>query len=126
MRQLSNYLISVCNKFDNIARVLLKMRERQGSGAEVAIHSRVMATLQQHKRKHVTQTKHCRNRHNACKNRASALPENASDVLSVVPLPAKEMLIPKGVYLSILKLHSILAVEKLLAHNYRSEICYCD
>ena len=32
---------------------------------------------------------------------------------------------PKGVYLPILKLHSILAVVNLLAHNNKSQICYC-
>ena len=32
---------------------------------------------------------------------------------------------PKGVYLPILKLHSILAVANLLAHNNMSQICYC-
>ena len=32
---------------------------------------------------------------------------------------------PKGVYLSISKLHSILAVANLLAHNNKSQICYC-
>ena len=32
---------------------------------------------------------------------------------------------PKGVYLPILKLHSILAVANLLAHNNESQICYC-
>ena len=32
---------------------------------------------------------------------------------------------PKGIYLPILKLHSILAVANLLAHNNKSQICYC-
>ena len=32
---------------------------------------------------------------------------------------------PKGVYLPILKLHSILAVANLLAHNNISQVCYC-
>ena len=31
----------------------------------------------------------------------------------------------KGVYLSISKLHSILAVANLFAHNNISQICYC-
>ena len=31
----------------------------------------------------------------------------------------------KGVYLPIWKLHSILAVANLLAHNNISQICYC-
>ena len=35
------------------------------------------------------------------------------------------MIPPKGVYLFILKLHSILAVANLLAHNNKSQICYC-
>ena len=35
------------------------------------------------------------------------------------------MLPPKGVYLPISKLHSILAVANLLAHNNKSQICYC-
>ena len=32
---------------------------------------------------------------------------------------------PKGVHLPISKLHSILAVANLLAHNNKSQICYC-
>ena len=32
---------------------------------------------------------------------------------------------PKGVYLPVSKLHSILAVSNLLAHNNISRICYC-
>ena len=32
---------------------------------------------------------------------------------------------PKGVYLPISKLRSILAVANLLAHNNKSQICYC-
>ena len=32
---------------------------------------------------------------------------------------------PDGVYLPISKLHSILAVANLLAHNNKSQICYC-
>ena len=32
---------------------------------------------------------------------------------------------PKGVYLPIPKLHSILAVANLLAHNNKSQFCYC-
>ena len=35
------------------------------------------------------------------------------------------MLPPKGVHLPISKLHSILAVVNLLAHNNKSQICYC-
>ena len=33
---------------------------------------------------------------------------------------------PKGVYLPISKLDSILPVANLLAHNNISQICYCD
>ena len=32
---------------------------------------------------------------------------------------------PKGVYLPISKLHSILVIVNLLAHNNISQICYC-
>ena len=32
---------------------------------------------------------------------------------------------PKGVHLTISKLHSILVVANLLAHNNKSKICYC-
>ena len=32
---------------------------------------------------------------------------------------------PKGVYLPISKLHSILAVANLLAHNNKTQICHC-
>ena len=32
---------------------------------------------------------------------------------------------PKGVYLPISKPHSFLAVANLLAHNNKSQICYC-
>ena len=32
---------------------------------------------------------------------------------------------PKGVYLPISKLQSILVIANLLAHNYKSQICYC-
>ena len=35
------------------------------------------------------------------------------------------MVPPNGVYLPILKVHSILAVVNLLAHNNISQICYC-
>ena len=33
---------------------------------------------------------------------------------------------PKGVYLPVSKLHSILAVANLLARNNKSQVCYCD
>ena len=32
---------------------------------------------------------------------------------------------PKGIYMPISKLHSILAIVNLLAHNSISRICYC-
>ena len=32
---------------------------------------------------------------------------------------------PKGVYLPISKLYSVFAVANLLAHNNKSQICYC-
>ena len=32
---------------------------------------------------------------------------------------------PKSTYLSISKLHSILAIANLLAHNNKNQICYC-
>ena len=35
------------------------------------------------------------------------------------------MIPPKGVYLPISKLHLILAVANLLAHNNISQICFC-
>ena len=35
------------------------------------------------------------------------------------------MVPPKGVYLCISKLHSILTVANLLAHNNTIQICYC-
>ena len=42
-----------------------------------------------------------------------------------VTSPAKQMLPPKGTFLPISKLHSILAVANLLAHNNKSQIGYC-
>ena len=36
------------------------------------------------------------------------------------------MVPPKDVHLPISKLHSILAVANLLAHNNKSQICYCS
>ena len=41
------------------------------------------------------------------------------------PSPAKKMVPSKGVHLLIPKRHSILAVANLLAHNNKSQICYC-
>ena len=33
---------------------------------------------------------------------------------------------PKGIYFSISKLHSTLAIANLLTHNNIRQICYCD
>ena len=52
-----------------------------------------------------------------------------SQTLTVGPCPrtiaSKINVTPKGVYLSTSKLHSIVAVANLLAHNNKSQICYC-
>ena len=40
-------------------------------------------------------------------------------------IASKIIVTPKGVYLPISKLHSILAVANLLAHNNKSQVCYC-
>ena len=40
-------------------------------------------------------------------------------------IASKIKVTPKGVYLPISKLHSILGVANLLAHNNISQICYC-
>ena len=40
-------------------------------------------------------------------------------------ITSKIIVTPKGVYLPISKLHSIIAVVNLLAHNNKSQICYC-
>ena len=40
-------------------------------------------------------------------------------------IASKIKVTPKGVYLPISKLHSILAIANLLAHNNKSQICYC-
>ena len=40
-------------------------------------------------------------------------------------IASKINITPKGVYLPISKLHSILAVVNLIAHNNISQICYC-
>ena len=44
----------------------------------------------------------------------------------ICTIASKINVIPKGVYLPISKLHSILAVANLLAHNNKSQICYCS
>ena len=49
--------------------------------------------------------------------------ENNSPFYSTIT--SKINVTPKGVYLPISKLHSILAVANLLAHNNKSQICYC-
>ena len=46
-------------------------------------------------------------------------------VVLTCPITSKINGTPKGVYLPISKLHSILAVANLLAHNNKSQICYC-
>ena len=43
----------------------------------------------------------------------------------VCTIASKINVTPKGAYLPISKLHSILAVANLLAHNNKSQICYC-
>ena len=40
-------------------------------------------------------------------------------------IASKTNVTPKGVYLPISKLHSISPVVNLLAHNNKSQICYC-
>ena len=46
-------------------------------------------------------------------------------MLKICAIASKINITPKGVCLPISKLHSILAVVILLAHNYISQICYC-
>ena len=46
-------------------------------------------------------------------------------VIGVLTIGSRINGTPKGVYLPISKLHSILAVANLLAHNNKSQICYC-
>ena len=46
------------------------------------------------------------------------------EVKSRGTLTSKINATPKGVYLPLSKLHSILAVANLLAHNNKSQICY--
>ena len=45
--------------------------------------------------------------------------------LKMRTIASKINVTPQGVYLSISKLHSILSVANLLAHNNKSQICYC-
>ena len=49
----------------------------------------------------------------------------ASRVVCYNTIASKINVTPKGDYLPISKLHSILAVANLLAHNNKSQICYC-
>ena len=42
-----------------------------------------------------------------------------------MPIASKINATSKGVYLPISKLHSILAIANLLAHNNINQICYC-
>ena len=46
-------------------------------------------------------------------------------IVVLFTIASKINVTPKGVYLPISKLHSILAVANLLAHNNKSQICYC-
>ena len=50
---------------------------------------------------------------------------NMINVSPIRTIATKINVTPKGVPLPISKLHSILAVENLLAHNNKSQICYC-
>ena len=50
---------------------------------------------------------------------------NAFTYLVTRTITSKINVTPRGVYLPISKLHSILAVANLLAHNNISQICYC-
>ena len=43
----------------------------------------------------------------------------------VLTMASKINVTPKGVHLPISKIHSILAVANLLAHNNKRQICYC-
>ena len=45
--------------------------------------------------------------------------------LGLGTIASKINVTPKGACLPISKLHSILAVANLLAHNNKSQICYC-
>ena len=47
------------------------------------------------------------------------------DSLNACTMASKISVTPKSAYLPISKLHSILAVANLLAHNNKSQICYC-
>ena len=46
--------------------------------------------------------------------------------LMLCTITSKINVTPRGVYLFISKLHSILAIANLLAHNNISQICYCS
>ena len=50
---------------------------------------------------------------------------DANKIMPFSTIASKINVTPKGVYLPISKLRSILAVANLLAHNNISEICYC-
>ena len=53
------------------------------------------------------------------------MPPTKQFLVSAGTLASKINGTPKGVYLPISKLHSILAVANLLAHNNTNQICYC-
>ena len=50
---------------------------------------------------------------------------NRGKIIRLCAIASKIYVTPKGVYLPISKLHSILAVANLLALNNKSRICYC-
>ena len=52
-------------------------------------------------------------------------PKSNGKAILHLPIDSKINGTPKGVCLPISKLHSILAVTNLLAHNNISQICYC-
>ena len=54
-----------------------------------------------------------------------ALPLTRKIATAQCTIASKIFVTPKGVFLLISKLHSILAVANLLAHNNVSQICYC-
>ena len=58
-------------------------------------------------------------------NLAHFLPSQKSRSKNEGTIDSKINVTPKGVFLAISKLHSILAVANLLAHNNKSQICYC-
>ena len=53
------------------------------------------------------------------------MPNNWHRRRTMCTIASKINVTPKGVYLHISRLHSILAVANLLAYNNKSQICYC-